>query len=104
MTRDILKLEDLHRSTFDPYLEQKFVIHLGPTERLEVELVQISERKSPNTESFALLFLGPFDKVLSQKIYRMEHAEMGAFELFLVPVMVPSDRGIHYEALFNRLV
>jgi hypothetical protein len=104
MTQDFLRLEDLEKSTFDPYVEQKFLIHFGVSERIEVELVNISEVKSQKTESFSLLFRGPFDKILAQGTYRMEHPKMGTFELFLVPVMVAGDRSIHYEAVFNRLI
>ena len=104
MTLSLLRLEDLKKSSFDPFVEQKFLIHLGPSERLEVELVGISEMKCQRTESFSLLFKGPSDKVVPQRIYRMEHPEMGTLELFLAPVMVAGDPGMHYEAVFNRLI
>lgn len=85
MTQKSLKVEDLQRSTFDPYVGQKFLIHSGPSERLELELVNITEMKTNRSKSFSLLFRGPFDKVLTQMIYRMEHPEMGTFELFWSP-------------------
>lgn len=33
----------------------------------------------------------------------MEHATLGAFQLFLVPVTKAADE-IHYQAVFNQLV
>lgn len=35
---------------------------------------------------FSLVFRGPQAPVLPQRIYRIEHVQIGAFELFLVPI------------------
>ena len=48
-------------------------------------------------------FLSSFEQaatpVLEQMIRRLEHDELGAFELFLVPIG-PDDTGMRYEAVF----
>jgi len=37
--------------------------------------------------------------LLPQRIYPMEHAHLGVFELFLVPIG-PDQHGMGYEAVF----
>ena len=49
---------------------------------------------------FSLVFRGPVDPVLPQRTYPLRHAELGAFELFLVPVGRDAT-GTSYEAVFT---
>lgn len=49
---------------------------------------------------FALLFYGPGERLLPQRIYRLEHATLGAFDLFIVP-LGPDAQGLRYEAIFT---
>ena len=48
---------------------------------------------------FSLLFRGPVDPFLPQRTYRLEHAELGALDVFLVPIG-PDSEGMRYEAVF----
>ena len=48
---------------------------------------------------FSLLFRGPVDPFLSQGTYRLDHAELGALDIFLVPIG-PDAEGMRYEAVF----
>lgn len=48
---------------------------------------------------FSLVFRGPGDRVLPQRIYRLAHDELGEFEFFLVPIG-PDREGMRYEAIF----
>jgi Domain of unknown function (DUF6916) len=48
---------------------------------------------------FSIVFRGPAGVLLPQRIYRLEHAALGAFDLFLVPIG-PDGRGMRYEAVF----
>ena len=55
---------------------------------------------------FVLLFRGPAGAALPQRIYALQHEELGAVELFLVPVGREGDsrdatRPVLYEAVFN---
>jgi hypothetical protein len=54
----------------------------------------------PGYESFSLLFQGPAEPFLPQAIYPLEHAQLGAFALFLVPVG-KNAAGFLYEAVLN---
>ena len=49
---------------------------------------------------FSLVFLGRDPRVLPQKLYRLEHAEMGAVTIFLVPIGKDAE-GVSYQATFN---
>lgn len=51
-------------------------------------------------QPFSLAFRGPGDPVLPQAIYRLEHAELGALEIFIVPTGRDAD-GTSYEAIFT---
>ncbi len=57
---------------------------------------------------FSVLFHGPIEPVLRQGIYRLEHDQFGAIDLFLVPIgpaegSGPGDRptAMRYEAVFG---
>jgi hypothetical protein len=51
-------------------------------------------------EPFALTFRAPRGTSWPQRIYRIAHPDLGAFEIFLVPIG-PDDQGPRYEAIFN---
>ena len=69
---------------------------------MTLELFEVTEGDPTSVqEHFSLVFRGPHDRVLSQGMCRMEHAAMGAFVLFIVPVG-PDARGMRYQAVFNR--
>ena len=49
---------------------------------------------------FSIVFLGPRDPVLPQRIYSLAHDELGELEVFLVPIAQGAD-GTRYEAIFT---
>jgi hypothetical protein len=50
---------------------------------------------------FGILFSIPEGRRPTQGTYKLDHEQLGSFELFLVPV---TDNGnVAYEAVFNRL-
>jgi hypothetical protein len=49
---------------------------------------------------FSLVFRGGPDPPLQQRIYCLEHEQLGALDLFLVP-LGPDAAGQRYEAVFN---
>jgi len=53
-------------------------------------------------ENFSLLFDGPVETPLAQRIHTFEHDRLGRFALFIVPV---GNEGGHlqYQVVFNRL-
>ena len=102
-------LDKIKSSDFSPYLNQTFHIHAEASKPLEAELVDVTEfkpRSDQDTESskrnpFSIIFSCAQDQPLEQKIYKVEHDEMGTLELFLVPIGPDKNGLFQYEALFN---
>ncbi|HEX2163867.1 MAG TPA: hypothetical protein VHM02_07950 [Thermoanaerobaculia bacterium] len=99
-------LKDLRLADFEPLRESSFRLSgEGLPEPLALRLVETrsltradgaGERRQP----FGLVFRGPRDPVLPQRIYRVEHDALGAQEIFLVPIRRDGE-GTDYEAIFT---
>jgi hypothetical protein len=88
--------------TFTPHIGSAFKATTASGEGLELELVEVQPGPtSPHSLQFALLFRGPLAPVLSQRIYRIEHARLGEMDLFLVPV-AREPQAMMYQVVFNR--
>jgi hypothetical protein len=88
-------LETFTVDTFQPRLDERFVL------ADEVDLTLAEVRELPTHDSlkrrpFAIVFNGPETPFVPQGSYKLEHPELGAFELFLVPIGPTS-----YEAVFT---
>jgi hypothetical protein len=96
-------LEDFTVETFEDRLGETFRVGEGADE-LELELVEATPGPGGQPASgrvpFSLVFRGPPEPVLPQRIYRFEHHELGAFDLFIVPIG-PDETGMQYEAVFG---
>ncbi len=93
-----------HRE-FESCVDERFRLTVDdePTLDLTLDRVEVSEAGPPNQESrrsFALVFRGPLEPMLSQRIYRLESESLGALELFLVPIG-PAGDAMQYEAVFT---
>ena len=92
--------------------EKEFSQHVGTKFHLkadqvgiDLELIEVKGYVSQKIEQggmerFSVFFAGPGDPFLLQKVYRLKHARMGEFEIFLVPV-AGDENGYRYEAVFN---
>lgn len=49
---------------------------------------------------FSLIFVGKDPRVLPQRIYRLDHEQLGELAVFLVPVGKDAE-GVNYQATFN---
>ena len=72
---------------------------------VEMELTECRKagvlgRKDGPREPFALLFRGPKTPVLPQRIYRFDFEQLGAIEIFIVPIG-RDESGMSYEAIFT---
>lgn len=98
--------EQLTKDTFARHLKTKFQLYYAPEKSVEIELIEMSGdelQKVKGMERFTLVFHVPIQQMLPQGIYPMEHAEMGKFEIFIVPTG-HAEPGFRYEAVFNRAV
>ena len=91
----------LSAETFAPHVGTRFALSVDDLSlELELERVDALGGAIRKGGAFSLLFLGPKDPVLPQRIYRLDHRATGRLELFLVPVGA-TDGGLRYEAVFT---
>ena len=101
-------LETFTVTTFSPHLGTTFRISVDASQPLELELIEAtdlsaryaSEPVEGRGRPFSIVFRGPGDILLPQRIYRVEHDQIGTFDLFIVPIGRDPD-GLRYEAVFN---
>ncbi len=97
-------IEHLTKTSLADNLHTRFRLCLESDQTSQLELVSLNDnRTAPGYESFALVFRGEVNDRLNQGTYRFEHAALGAFDLFIVPV-AQDLTGRYYEAVFNRLL
>ena len=91
-------LETLTVADFAALRGNRFRIAADDTTPFDAELVEVREiaREPGGRAPFSLVFQGGPSPPLPQRIYRVEHEELGAIEIFLVPIA--ADR---YEAVFT---
>ena len=105
----------LTKEMFSQYLDEKFHVHVESDNVVELELIEVtaltphsSEGGSESTsaaalrqEPFSILFRGPNEFPLAQRMYRIEHDGMETIDnLFMAPVGA-DEHGRYYEAVFN---
>lgn len=83
-----------------------FRLELEGAGAFELEVDEVSEmgneRSHPPDERspFSVVFRGPREPLLPQRIYALDNDEVGRLELFLVPVN-RTEKGAYYEAVFT---
>ena len=95
-------IETFTERTFLDHLNTTFRVFADASAPVAVELVKVTSLSSPGHVQFSIQFQGPANLFLPQRIYTLEHATLGKFDLFLVPVGKNSN-GFEYEAVFNRV-
>ena len=96
-------LEAFTHETFAGHEGEAFLIRLDDGSAVETRLQSArtwGSGSDGHRVPFTLTFVGPLQPVLPQRIYRLEHAGVGEFDLFLVPVG-PNAQGMQYEAVFT---
>ena len=94
------------KEDFDPHIGEEFELELGGGKTLALELVSCHARPSGSFEGatrvpFSLIFRSPGERRHApQQIYTVRHAELGALEIFLVPIG-RDEVGMQYQAAFS---
>jgi hypothetical protein len=103
-------LDALSLDAFAAQCRSVFLARDGAGQAVALTLVQAeriptrSQRPAQAAgETFALRFEGAAEPGLSQETYAFEHAKLGCFDLFIVPVGQPGRPHTCYEAIINRL-
>ena len=96
-------LDKLTKETFEPLIGGAFELSLGEGQTLPLELSAVlgtGLQGMAKREQFSLHFRGPASPALVQRTYRLEHAQLGSLEIFLVPIRRDAT-GMMYEAVFT---
>jgi len=95
-------LEHLTAADFSPHLGDRFRLHADDATTLDAELIEVEEGEPAGSDraSFSLVFRGPSEPMLPQRIYRFDHDELGTLEIFIVPIGA-DEAGVRYEVVFT---
>ncbi len=93
---------------FADRLGEKFQLQAGPGAAVEVTLASASSLgfnpraggAKADRESFSVMLHAPKTWKLPQGTYRLVHPDLGALDLFLVP-LGPDEQAMRLEAIFN---
>ena len=101
-----------NRSTFAPHVNTEFRVRLNSSKVRRIKLVEVRDYMDAsaqqrtmvgtNEECFSLFFTAPSGKTFPQNTYEVEHAALGKFMLFIVPVGMRTSGDQYFEAAFNR--
>lgn len=111
----LTSLDKLNSQIFRRQMHTEFRV-IGGSQPVTLELVEVQDQGesqpaqikdgsaggSQEMESFSLHFRGPYTPQLGQKIHRLEHAQLGAFDIFLTPISAEPQAGTVYEVVFHR--
>ena len=88
---------------FQPLVGSRFTLRLDDARGLPTQLIdaRAGHGTAPDgRQPFSLTFEAPSEPALPQRIYRLEHPQLDAMDIFLVPVARVAG-GLHYEAVFS---
>ncbi len=101
---------ELVSDTFAGHVGEKFEVLPQGGQPFETVLSSCDEtrygdhaywRETINRVPFSMIFVAPGGELVPQGICGLRHAELGDFELFLVPLGPDGSGGMTYEAVIN---
>jgi hypothetical protein len=97
-------LQDLTCENFGHCLNQVFRLNCD-SGTFEVKLIECRKldshgRSQGQREPFSLMFLGPRQPILPQRIYNFDFGQLGTLEIFIVPIGTDA-LGVRYQAVFT---
>lgn len=95
--------DEITHEMFLDHVAKTFRVHCGE-EVLDVELTEVDVGEAPSVEGlrqpFTLIFRGPKERILREGLYKVDHEDVGAFELYVIPIITVGDRQ-DYQVIFN---
>ena len=104
-------VSQLNYEAFVRLVNKKFSLRHG-TIQADLKLIEVydwktdSDKRSAGAtgkECFSAVFLGAHHAPLRQETYTVTQESLGTFSLLVVPIGKSGKKGLHYEAVFNRL-
>src|SRR5271169_2221069 len=96
-------LQDLTFENFEPCLNQVFRLNYDDAtfelKLMECQKLDSRRRLAGQREPFSLIFLGPRQPTLPQRMYTFDFGPLGSFEIFIVPIALHNS-GMKYQAVF----
>src|SRR4051794_6557449 len=101
-------VEPFTLASFAPLLGDRFQLVVSGSDVIDLTLLEADGDRPRSDEQvdagagrspFSIVFRGPLEPVLPQRIYGFRNDTLGSFELFIVPIGADDD-GIRYEAVF----
>jgi hypothetical protein len=99
----MLELDKVECAQFAACLNQDFEIATGAAPlvlQLSDARPLLGSHRVAGREPFSLVFRGPAQMRLPQGIYKMNHAQLGEMEIFLVQIAADKTSS-SFEAVFN---
>ena len=97
-------LEQLQRKDWAACLSTSFQVVDEHSAPFSLELIEVSEEQSTWKQTvFSVLFQGPADRFMPQRVHKLKHDRLGEMEILLVPVGQDKE-GFQYQAVFNYLI
>ena len=101
------KLDMFTREDFARFIGQNFLVQLDSGQKVKAELIEARSLGSPLAPApglaarapFSIVFRAPGNVLDRQRIYKLEHENLGALEIFLVPIG-SDEQGMRCEAVF----
>jgi hypothetical protein len=101
-------LESLDITTFAGRVGEVFRLVVDERTTISSRLIAVTPASGGSADParaggrtpFSLVFRSPPGAPMPQRIYRLQHEELGDLELFLVPIGPDAD-GMCYEAVFS---
>ena len=98
-------LDQMTIEAFQPHVGSSFWAEFPNGAKVELRLtsaakVMESEAARLDRQPFSLFFIGPKSYMLQQHIYHITHEQLGAMDIFLVPVGEDAEK-YQYEAVFT---
>ena len=104
-----VSLDQMSAAAFGNLLNTWFIVRDNSRIQTALQLAALEPADSSTEvmtgnrlESFSLFFTGDASQPLRQNTYFFEHASMGRFAMFIVPVGPRNESRCLYEAIFNR--
>jgi hypothetical protein len=78
---------------------------MSPDGQVRLSLTRVEplpvQPHAPRAQPFTLVFVGPPEPVLPQRIHHLGHPVLGTLAVFLVPIGYNDAGSVLYEAVFN---